>query len=113
LKASAQDVVSKENSFFLSLFREIEDKKDKKENLIKIKQEVVFKDSHDSFTLETKKNNFINDLSSEKKRVFAENSPIPLHISKFPVIVIFILKSIIFLGKKFCDFKIEKLEIQY
>ena len=66
------------------------DHRSKKENLIKIKQEVL-KDSHDTLPLE-KKTNFINDFSSEKKRVFNENSPIPLHISKFPVILIYFLK---------------------
>lgn len=79
LKASSQDVVSKETSFFWTLFREIEDKKEKKDNIIKIKQE-IFREPHD--TIE-KRNNLI-DLPLEKKGLI-ENSPIPLHISKFPV----------------------------
>ena len=82
LKASSQDVIQKENSFFLLLFREIEDKKDKKESLIRIKNEVL-KDNTES--VEKNNTSSAREVLLEKKRSFSENSPVPIHISKFPV----------------------------
>jgi len=106
LKASSQDVIPKENSFFQTLFREIEDKKEKKE--IRIKQEIL-KESQD---LSDKNNTNIQDITLEKKRNFNDNLPVPLHISKFPVFYLDeFVKNKIALGKKLCYIKVEKLEI--
>ena len=78
LKASSQDVIQKENSFF----REIEDKKDKKENLIRIKNEVLKENTEPA---EKNNTSSAREVLLEKKRSFSENSPVPIHISKFPV----------------------------
>lgn len=93
LKFNPQDVVNKENAYFLLLFREIEDKKEKKENLNKIKQGNSLKDAQNQANPNEKKpiSPSKNEEICENKRSFSENNPLPLHVSKFPVL--FVLKK--------------------
>lgn len=107
LKFSPQEIVTKENAFFLSLFKEIEEKKDKKEANSKSKQNnsrEAHINSNEIHIFDKKSNQIILENDHEKK-ILDENKPMPSNISKFPE------KSFAILKAKNWKYNIKKLQI--
>lgn len=88
LKSAQQDFAVKEQNYFNSILKEIEDRKDKKD--LKIKQDIISLEKNEKNEIEIKKpnNETINNFEEQRiKNLQSLQSLVPIPTTKFTVII--------------------------